>query len=46
MMKEKNGENKKAGKNWMDDEILHWLQGEMKLEFLENARKQSIHLKP
>jgi hypothetical protein len=22
-MKEKNGENKKAGKNWMDDEILH-----------------------
>jgi hypothetical protein len=22
-MKEKNGENKKAGKNWMDDKILH-----------------------
>jgi hypothetical protein len=22
-MKEKNGENKKAGKNWMYDEILH-----------------------
>jgi hypothetical protein len=22
-MKEKNDENKKAGKNWMDEEILH-----------------------
>jgi hypothetical protein len=41
MMKEKNGENKRLEKiGWMMKYYI-WLQGEMKLEFVKNARKQS-----
>jgi hypothetical protein len=40
--KEEDEEGEKAGKFWVDGEVLHLiaLQGEMELEFTKNAKKQ------
>jgi len=41
-MKEEDEEGENVGKNWANGEVLHLiaLQGEMKLEFVKNAKKQ------
>jgi hypothetical protein len=47
VVKDKNEEGDKVGKNWVDGEILHLivLKGEMELKFAKNAKNKNKNKK-